>query len=68
MEALKDISDGLEQRINAYKNRLQELQKKRERIDDEIKTIKRYLELAETLYRVEADKAKIANLSKQLIA
>lgn len=68
MEALKDISDGLEQRINAYKNRLQELQKKRERIDDEIKTIKRYLELAETLYRVEADKAKSVNLSKQLIA
>lgn len=68
MEALKDIIDGLEQRINAYKNRLQELQKKRDRLDEEIRTIKRYLELAETLYRVEADKAKITNLSANLIS
>lgn len=68
MEALKDIIDGLEQRINAYKNRLQEFQKKRDRLDEEIRTIKRYLELAETLYRVEVDKAKIANLSTHLIA
>lgn len=63
MEALKDIIDGLEQRISAYKNRLQELQKKKDRLDEEMRTIKRYLELAETLYRVEVDKAKIANLS-----
>lgn len=67
MEELTDILVGLEQRIHAYKNRLQELEKKRRRLDDEIATIKKYLELAETLYRVEADKAKLATLSSQLI-
>lgn len=68
MEELTDILVGLEQRINAYKNRLQELEKKRRRLDDEIATIKKYLELAETLYRVEADKAKLASLSTQLLS
>ena len=58
---------GLEQRINAYKSRFQDLEKKRRRLDDEIATIKKYLELAETLYRVEADKAKLASLSNQII-
>lgn len=67
MEEIKDIIVGLEQRINAYKSRLQDLQKKREKIDDEIATIKKYLELAETLYRVEVDKAKLASLSSQII-
>lgn len=67
MEELTDILVGLEQRINAYKSRFQELEKKRRRLDDEIATIKKYLELAETLYRVEADKAKLANLSNQII-
>jgi hypothetical protein len=67
VEELKDILVGLEQRISAYKSRLQEFQKKRERLDDEIATIKKYLELAETLYRVEADKAKLASLSSQII-
>lgn len=67
MEELKDIIVGLEQRINAYKSRLQELQKKREKLDDEIATINKYLELAETLYRVEVDKAKLASLSSQFI-
>lgn len=67
MEELKDILVGLEQRISAFKTRLQELQKKRERLEDEIATIKKYLELAETLYRVEADKAKLASLSSQII-
>ncbi len=66
MEELTDILVGLEQRISAYKNRLQELEKKRRRLDDEIATIKKYLELAETLYRVEADKTKVANLSSQI--
>ena len=47
MEELTDILVGLEQRISAYKNRLQELEKKRRRLDDEIATIKKYLELAE---------------------
>jgi hypothetical protein len=61
MEELKDIIGGLEQRILVYKNRLQELQKKRDRLDDEVKTIKKYLELAETLYRVEVDKARLSN-------
>ena len=67
MEELKDILVGLEQRISAYKTRLQELEKKRRRLDEEIATIKKYLELAETLYRVEADKAKLVSLSSQLI-
>ncbi|HKT35696.1 MAG TPA: winged helix-turn-helix domain-containing protein [Nitrospira sp.] len=67
MEELTDILVGLEQRINAYKNRLHELEKKRRRLDDEIATIKKYLELAETLHRVEADKAKLAMLSTQLV-
>lgn len=58
MEDFKDIIAGLEQRIHVYKSKLQELQKKREKIEDEIKTIKKYLELAETLYRVEVEKAK----------
>jgi hypothetical protein len=66
LEELTDILVGLEQRIGAYKNRLQELEKKRRRLDDEIATIKKYLELAETLHRVEADKAKLAGLSAQL--
>jgi hypothetical protein len=67
LEELKDIIVGLDQRINAYKSRLQDLQKKREKTDDEIATIKKYLELAETLYRVEVDKAKLASLSSQII-
>lgn len=67
MEELKDIIVGLEQRISAYKSRLQELEKKRKRLEEEIATIKKYLELAETLYRVEADKAKLASLSSQII-
>ena len=67
VEELTDILVGLEQRINAYKSRFQELEKKRRRLDDEIATIKKYLELAETLYRVEADKAKLASLSNQII-
>ena len=67
MEELRDILVGLEQRINAYKSRFQDLEKKCRRLDDEIATIKKYLELAETLYRVEADKAKLASLSNQII-
>jgi len=64
MEELTDILVGLEQRIAAYKARLQEIEKKRRRLDDEIATIRKYLELAETLHRVEADKAKLANLAQ----
>lgn len=67
MEELRDIIVGLEQRISAYKNRLQELVKKRSRLEEEIATIQKYLELAETLYRVEADKAKLVSLSSQII-
>jgi hypothetical protein len=59
---------GLEQRINAYKNRLHELETTRRRLDDDIPTIKKYLELAETLHRVEADKAKLATLSTEPVA
>ncbi len=68
MEELKDIIDGLEQRVSVYKSKLQELQKKRDRVEEEIKSVKKYLELAETLYRVEVDKAKLANLSNQILA
>src|SRR3989304_3637131 len=60
MDELADILSGLEQRINVYKNKLIDLQKKRERLDDEIKTAKKYLELAETLFRVEKNKARSA--------
>lgn len=66
VEDFKDIITGLEQRIHVYKSKLQELQKKREKIEDEIKTVKKYLELAETLYRVEIEKAKWAQPSNQL--
>lgn len=65
VEDFKDIITGLEQRIHVYKSKLQELQKKREKIEDEIKTIKKYLELAETLYRVEVEKAKWTHPSNQ---
>src|SRR5687768_11895364 len=67
LEELEDIMVGLDQRISVYKSRLQDLQKKREKTDDEIATIKKYLELAETLYRVEVDKAKLASLSSQIV-
>jgi hypothetical protein len=65
MEELQDIVAGLDQRIKAYKTRLQELQKKRDRLDEEIKTIKKYLELAETLYRVEQEKSRVAAKGSQ---
>ena len=58
IEELEDILGGLEQRIMMYRTRLIELQKKRDRLDDEIKTGKRYLELAETLYKVERNKSR----------
>ena len=59
LEEFKDIIAGLGQRISLYKSKLNEFQKKRDKIEDEIRTVKRYLELAETLYRVEIEKAKI---------
>lgn len=65
---LKDITVGLEQRINAYETKVKDLKKKRERLNDEIATIEKYLELAKTLYRVEADKAKLASLSSQILS
>jgi len=45
LEELTGNLVGLEQRINAYKNRLPETKKQRRRLDDEIATIKNYLEL-----------------------
>ncbi|MFQ5949439.1 MAG: hypothetical protein ACE5J1_01985 [Nitrospiria bacterium] len=68
MEEFKEIITGLKQRVQVYKSKLQELQKKRDKIEDEIKTIKRYLELAETLYRVEVEKAKGGMPANQLTA
>jgi|SRR5579863_499411 len=59
MEELKDILAGLEQRIQVYKSKLQELQRKKDKTEDEIQTVTKYLELAETLYRVEIEKAKM---------
>ncbi|WP_454064173.1 HTH domain-containing protein [Candidatus Nitrospira salsa] len=64
---LKDITVGLEQRISAYESKLKDLRKKREQLNEEIATIEKYIELAKTLYRVEADKAKLASLSSQII-
>ncbi len=61
MEEFNDITAGLGQRISLYKTKLHDLQKKRDKIEDEIKTVRKYLELAETLYRVEAEKAKAAS-------
>lgn len=58
LEELQEIITGLKQRVQVYKSKLQELQKKRDKIENEIKTVKRYLELAETLYRVEVEKKK----------
>jgi hypothetical protein len=66
VEEFKDIILGLEQRIHVYKSKLQELQKKRDKIEDDIKTTKKYLELAETLYRVEIEKVKWGQPSNQL--
>ena len=42
-----------------------DLKKKREALNEEIATIEKYLELAKTLCRVEANKAKLASLSSQ---
>ncbi len=58
VEEFKDIIAGLAQRISLYKSKLHDLQKKWDKIADDIKTVKKYLELAETLYRVEIEKAK----------
>jgi hypothetical protein len=68
MEELKDILTGLGQRIHVYKSKLQELQRKKDRVEDEIQTVKKYLELAETLYRVEVEKARMTNPSLTLPA
>ena len=65
-DELEDILGGLEQRISVYERKRKDLQKKREQLGEEIATVEKYLELAKTLYRVEADKAKLANLSIQI--
>ena len=65
-DELEDILRGLEQRISVYERKRKDLQKKREQLGEEIATVEKYLELAKTLYRLEADKAKLANLSIQI--
>jgi septal ring factor EnvC (AmiA/AmiB activator) len=65
-DELEDITGGLEQRISAYERKRKDLQKKREQLDEEISSVEKYLELAKTLYRLEADKAKLASLSIQI--
>jgi len=67
-DELKDIIVGLEQRITVYETKVKDLKKKREGLNEEIATIEKYLELAKTLYRVEADKAKLASLSSQILS
>jgi len=57
-EEIKDIIAGLDQRIRLYKTKLHDLQRKLEKVEGEIETTTKYLELAETLYRVEVEKAK----------
>ena len=63
IEEFKEIITGLEQRIALYKSRLHDLQKRRDKVEDEIHTVRKYLELSETLYRVEIEKAKVASAS-----
>jgi len=63
IEEFKEIITGLEQRISLYKSKLHDLQKKRDKVEDEINTVKKYLELSETLYRVEIEKAKVASVA-----
>lgn len=63
IEEFKEIITGLEQRISLYKSKLHDLQKKRDKVEDEINTVRKYLELSETLYRVEIEKAKVASVS-----
>ena len=46
---------------------VQELEKQKRHLNDVIATIMTYLDLADTLYRVEADKAKLSSLSRQFI-
>ena len=65
-DELQDILGGLEQRIRVYERKRKDLQKRREQLGEEIATVEKYLELATTLYRVEADKAKLASLSLQI--
>ena len=65
-DELEDILSGLEQRISVYERKRKDLQKKREQLGEEIATVEKYMELAKTLYRVEADKAKLASLSIQI--
>ncbi len=65
-DELEDILEGLEQRISVYERKRKDLQKKREHLSEEIASVEKYLELAKTMYRVEADKAKLANLSIQI--
>jgi len=65
-DELEDILSGLEQRISVYERKRKDLQKKREQLGEEIATVEKYLELAKTLYRLEADKAKLADLSTQI--
>ena len=51
-DELSDIIVGLEQRISVYESKLKDLKKKRERLNEEVATVEKYLELAKTLYRV----------------
>ncbi len=67
-DELKDIVVGLEQRIAAYETKLKDLKKKKEKINEEMATIAKYVELAKTIHRVEANKAKLASLSDQIIS
>ncbi len=63
MLTLKDIKEGLHQRINMYRDKLQDLLKEKSQIEEEIETIKSYLEVAELLYKIEADGGEFVSQS-----
>ena len=50
-----------------YGTKCKGLKKNREKLNEEITTIEKYLRLAKTLYRMEVDKAKLASLSSQIL-
>lgn len=63
----KILSSGWSSGSARIRTVFKSLEKKRKRLEEEIATINKYLELSETLYRLEADKAKLASLSSQII-
>ena len=61
-DELKDIVVGLERWVAVYGTKCKGLKKNREKLNEEITTIEKYLELAKNLCGGEAGKAKLASL------